>query len=308
MTLPAGILPPIVTPLVPSGEPDLASLDALVELVVAAGATGIVALGSTGECAALPPGVRGAVLHRVLERVAGRVPVIAGVPPVGSVMAAGEAASAARAGAAAVLVAAPAGTAWSDAELRMHFEHVAAHAAAPVIAYEVPSRVHVSLGVDLVASLAADGVIAAVKDSSGNLPRGRVLLETTRGIAGFRRYVGAEEAIDAALLMGYDGAVPGLSNVLPELHVALYRAACKKDWAAAAALQARILELRRIFEVPRPGGSFTAQAIGALKLGLVARGVLAHATLTPPHGGAEAEQRDPVARIVAAAMAEGLSV
>jgi 4-hydroxy-tetrahydrodipicolinate synthase len=301
--LPPGVIPPIVTPLLPSGRLDLESLDALLEFQLRAGVAGVLPLGSTGEAFALHPRDRAAVLRRVVETVGGRVLVLAGLPAIGTLAMAEEARAHVAAGADAVLAPAPAGTRLAPSELREHFRLVAEAAGAPVVAYEVPSRVHVTLDVALVLELARDGLVAGIKDSSCDLMRGRTMLESTRELPGFRCYVGGEEAMDVALLMGFDGAVPGLANIAPELHVELARHAADGDWPAARAVQSRIVSLARVFGVTRPGGSFDAQALGAMKLGLVGRGVIAHATLHPPLLGDEAAQREGVDRIVAEVLA-----
>ncbi|MDW5595530.1 dihydrodipicolinate synthase family protein [Conexibacter stalactiti] len=298
--LPAGMLAAMVTPLDAEGGLDLDSLDALVDALVAAGLDGLVPLGSTAENFDLGEGQRATVLARVLERTAGRVPVIAGVPPLGTPAAAAEARAYAAAGADAVLVSAPGWSAWSPDELRRHFELVAEAAGVPLVAYEVPSRTGGNLlGVELLSRLAADGVVRGVKDSSGNLPAARLLVDATASAPFFRKWTGVEESIDGALLGGFDGAVGGLANFAPRDYAALWAAARAGDWKAASAAQARLVAARAIYMVPRRDASFTGQAVGALKAALVAQGVLAHATMAPPMLANDPEQEAAVARLVA---------
>ncbi|HXF73982.1 MAG TPA: dihydrodipicolinate synthase family protein, partial [Actinomycetota bacterium] len=66
------------TAFAPGGELDLASQGRLVEAVLSWGADGLVALGVTGEAAALDPDERDAVIRRVVEAAAGRAPVVVG--------------------------------------------------------------------------------------------------------------------------------------------------------------------------------------------------------------------------------------
>lgn len=298
--LPAGMLAAMVTPLDRDGQVDLASLDALVERLVGAGLDGLVPLGSTAENFDLSDAQRATALQRVVEKTAGRVPVVAGVAPLGTAAAIAEAKRLAAAGADAVLVSAPGWSAWSQDELRRHFELIAAAIELPLVAYEVPSRTGGNLlGVELLSSLAADGVIHAIKDSSGNLPAARLLTEATAELPFFRKWTGVEESIDGALLGGFDGAVGGLANFAPEQYAALWAAARAEDWDAVRAAQAKLVAARAIYMVPRSGASFTAQAVAALKAALVAQGVIAHATMAPPMGAADAEQEAAVARLVA---------
>ncbi|MDO8187098.1 dihydrodipicolinate synthase family protein [Conexibacter sp. JD483] len=298
--LPAGMLAAMVTPLDGDGELDLASLDRLVDALVGAGLDGLVPNGSTGENWNLSETQRAVVLSRVLEHAAGRVPVVAGVPPLGTPAAAAEARAAAAAGADAVLVSAPAWSAWSEDELRRHFTLVAEAAGVPLALYEVPTRTNGNtLSVDFVTALAEEGIAHAIKDSSGNLPRARLLNDATRELPFFRRWTGVEEAIDGALLGGADGAVGGLANVAPRAYAELWKAAQAGDWAAAATAQQTLVEARSIFMVPRRDASFTGQAVGALKAALVAQGVIAQATMAAPLLPSDPEQEAAVAALVA---------
>ena len=104
-----------------------------------------------------------------------------------------------------------------------HFRAVAAAAPArpSCLAYNIPSRVNVALEPALMCELAGEGVMAGVKDSSGNVEAQRLLAEATADIDGFRRYTGSEFAIDGLLLGGFHGAVPGLANVFAPWHVEL---------------------------------------------------------------------------------------
>ncbi len=199
-----------------------------------------------------------------------------------------------------MLVSAPAWSAWSDDELRRHFTLVAEAAGVPLALYEVPSRTNGnSLSVELVVALAQEGVVQAIKDSSGNLPRARLLNDATGELPFFRRWTGVEEAIDGALLGGADGAVGGLANVAPRAYAELWKAARAGDWAAAAQAQQTLVDARAIFMVPRRAASFTGQAVGALKAALVAQGVIAQATMAAPLLAEDPEQEAAVAALVA---------
>ena len=175
------------------------------------------------------------------------------------------------------------GFALSHEESLRYFATVAAAVApVPVVAYNVPSRVGVNLEPALIAELATSGVIAGVKDSSGNLEAHRLIAGFTAGVEAFRRYTGSELCIDGALLAGFVGAVPGLANVFVDHHVALLAAAASGDWPAAAAEQATIVAAARLYDVPRGSTSFSGAAIGALKEALVQLGVITTARTADP--------------------------
>lgn len=263
--LPRGIVTPLVTFLGADGDPDAAAMTTLVESQLSAGIHGVLAVGSTGELGTLTPARRTRTIEIVADAAAGRVPVWAGVVGHGTDDAVLAARDAASAGATALLVLPPMFFDSSDSELERHFTVVAESVDLPVIAYDVPPRTPRKLPVDVVANLAAAGVLRGVKDSSGDLTAGRLMVEAVSGVDGFRSYIGSEITIDAAFLLGFDGIVPGFANVLPGPAVELFDAALSGRVDAEA--QRRYLELFEVLRVPLAGAGGPAAAINALKTG-----------------------------------------
>lgn len=138
--------------------------------------------------------------------------------------------------------------------------------------------VHTKLSPELVLELAADGVLAGLKDSSGDLASFRSVVtgaHTNPGITGFSVLTGSELVVDSALALGADGAVPGLANVDPEGYVRLYRFCREGDWGRARAEQERLCALFGIVGVGDPGRMGGSSAgLGAFKAGLYLRGVI----------------------------------
>jgi 4-hydroxy-tetrahydrodipicolinate synthase len=277
-----GVIPPIVTPMRPDGTADLSSLRSLIDHLIAQDVTGLLVLGSCGENAAIPLDERIAVAGAAAEQARRRLHLTLGLPALGTREAARNAAELAATGVDSLLVPAPYGFPLSQGELRRHFEAVAEACGIPLLAYNIPARVGVWLEPELLADLAADGTIQGVKDSSSNIEKERVIAEATAGLEGFRRYTGSEECIDALLLGGYHGSVPGLANPFAPFHVALADAASAGDWPRASELQGRIVALSALYRHPLPGGGFSAQAIGALKEALRQQGVIEHSTTAFP--------------------------
>jgi 4-hydroxy-tetrahydrodipicolinate synthase len=294
-----GVVVPMITPLKPGGGVDAESTASLTRHLAGAGVTGLLVLGSTGENGALSRDERRAALAAVLDAAPEGVHVMAGVPSLGTPDAAADAADYAALGADSILLPAPAGFPLSQDEIGDHFRTVAAAAAIPIEAYEVPGRVHVSLGTDLLVELAREKVIAGVKDSSGNLGAARARSERLReeGL-GIAHFTGSEECIDGFLLGGGDGCVPGLANVVPELHVELTRHAAAGDWPRASEVQGRIVSWLPVYAQPVAGGSFMAQAMGGLKEALVQLGVIAHSTVAAPFRQADEALTAHVARLL----------
>ena len=145
-------------------------------------------------------------------------------------------------------------------ETETHFRSIHAAVDAPVFAYDVPVRTHFKLPTDLLVRLGRDGVIAGVKDSSGDDVAFRQLLLAARGIDNFDIFTGHEVVVDGALLGGAQGVVPGLGNVDPRGYRNLVDAAVSGDWAGAAAEQDRLADLFEI--VYTPNGRVSGGAAG----------------------------------------------
>jgi 4-hydroxy-tetrahydrodipicolinate synthase len=280
--LPSGVIPPILTPLTPERELDIRSLERLCGFLLDAGVAGVFVAGSTGEAAYLTDELRARVLQVVVGVTAGQVPVLVGVIDMTTPRVVEQARAAARHGANALVATAPFYAPTHPAEIDLHFRTLRAAVDLPIVAYDIPSAVHTKLPADLVATLAREGVLAGVKDSSGDLDGFRDVT-TPAGAPSFKAYTGSEVHADLALLLGAAGLVPGLGNVDPAGFVRLYQASRRGDWTAAMAEQERLRRLSRIITVgdQRRMGRYSS-AIGAFKSALVQRGILAHATTSLP--------------------------
>ncbi|MEU1373629.1 dihydrodipicolinate synthase family protein [Streptomyces triculaminicus] len=282
----SGVVPPLCTPLTADGEVDRRSLGSLVEHVLAAGAHAVFVLGTSGESAHLTDAQRAAALAAAVEAIAGRVPVLAGVIDMTTARVLDHARAAAALGADALVATAPFYTGTHPAEVADHFRRVRAGAGLPLLAYDIPSAVHSKLTAPTLLELAEDGTLAGLKDSSGDLGALRRLLVALRerGRAhDFAVLTGSELTVDAALLAGADGVVPGLGNVDPAGYVRLYEHARAGRWAEAAAEQDRLTAL---FALVDAGGtaemSGSAAALGGFKAALRALGVIECAATAAP--------------------------
>ncbi|MEU0048429.1 dihydrodipicolinate synthase family protein [Streptomyces sp. NPDC006309] len=305
MTFPApltGVVPPVCTPLTPEREVDVPSLLRLVGHLVEGGVHGLFLLGSTSEAAFLTDAQRRQVVAAVTAHVAGQLPVLAGAVDMTTPRVLEHVAAVTSAGAQAVVVTAPFYARTHPAEIVHHYRRIAAASPVPVIAYDIPAAVHTKLPAELLLGLAGDGVLAGVKDSSGDLAAFREVVTGARAHPGFGVLTGSELITDAALALGADGAVPGLANVDPHGYVRLYRLCRAGDTEGARAEQERLCALFGLTGVGDParmGGS--SSALGAFKAALHLRGVIdCPVTAEPqvPLSGAEVER---VGRFLAAA-------
>ncbi|WPO73835.1 dihydrodipicolinate synthase family protein [Streptomyces sp. KN37] len=306
MTLPTlltGVVPPVCTPLTPDREVDTASLVRLVDHLVAGGVNGLFVLGSTSEVAYLTDRQRAVVVDTVVRHVGGQLPVLAGAIDMTTPRVLDHVRMLTEAGADAAVVTAPFYTRTHPAEIARHFRLIAAHSPVPVLAYDLPVSVHVKLGADLVLELAAEGVLAGLKDSSGGEGAFRSVVIGKRSVPrAFSVLTGSELTVDSALAMGADGVVPGLGNVDPAGYVRLYAACREGDWVRARAEQERLCGLFGMVTAGDParmGGS--SSALGAFKAALHLRGVIACPATAEPQIPLSQRERETVGKRLAAA-------
>lgn len=293
-----GIIPPILTPMKPDRTIDTESLRQLVTRQIEAGVHGVFPLGSTGEGTQLDDDQRRTVLETVIETVAGRVPVLAGILSSSTRRTVTQGQMVREYGVQGVVMTAPYYYTNSQAEIIAHFRAVREAVELPIIAYNIPSMVKVDLHKNTIRTLAEEGTIAALKDTSADLSATRAIMLACRDIDTLSVLTGLEFVTDLALEMGLDGAVPGLANVAPADYVAIYDAIKAGDLARARYHQERMIALFDICYHGHPQASFSAGAFGGFKAALVHLGVIEHDTVMSPMIVMEAEARARVREVL----------
>jgi 4-hydroxy-tetrahydrodipicolinate synthase len=263
--LPEGIVTPLVAFVDERGVPDTEATTALVDHQVRGGVAAVLVNGSMGELGNLTAPQRVVMVDTVVTAAARRIPVWAGVGALGTAEAIAGAVEAESAGADALLVLPPLYFVTSDAEVERHFGAIADAVSIPVLAYDLPQRAPRKLAPESIARMGRSGVLAGVKDSSGDMTLGRRVCLQTAEIAGFRCYAGTELAIDAAPALGFAGSVPGLANIFPDVAAAADAAAREGDRAAAARAQAVYADLLALLSIPLEGAGASTVAFNAFK-------------------------------------------
>jgi 4-hydroxy-tetrahydrodipicolinate synthase len=280
-----GLVPPVVTPLAESGEVDTVSLEKVVARLIEAGSSGLFALGSSGETAYLEDDQRDLALEVIIKTASGLVPVIAGAIEPATARTVGRIRAAERLGAQAVVATAPFYTIVGPAEVERHFRAVHAATDLPLFAYDIPVCVHHKLSNELVVSLAQDGVLHGIKDSSGDDVgfRQLLLLLEEAGLPNFSTLTGHEVMVDAMLFAGAKGSVPGLANVDPAGYARLHAAVAAGEVATARVEQERLIRLFRIVNAADPAttAGFTRGA-GSFKTALAVLGVISSNAISMP--------------------------
>ena len=281
-----GVVIPLCTPLRSDGGIDSPSLRRHLDHLIDHGVDGVFALGTCGEFGFLTDEQRVEVVRTTVEHVAGRVPVLVGVSDTSSERAAAQVRLLMGLGADGAVATAPFFAETGPAEIAAHFRRIKQELGElPLYGYENPPRVNgVSIPVETVLDLAADGTFAGFKDSSGDLDYLAALLagRDERGLDGFRILSGSETLAAESLRAGADGLVPGLGNVDPAGYVRI-QATAGVDDAACDAEQQRLRELFAIVAIPTHtpmGGS--SRALGAFKAGMRLLGLIDEDRCAPP--------------------------
>jgi 4-hydroxy-tetrahydrodipicolinate synthase len=281
-----GVIPPVVTPRHADGSIDTDSLTNLTRHLLDGGVSGLFVLGSSGEVPYLTNAERELVVSTIAAENAAagaaRVPLIVGANEQTTNRVIEEARKVIDLGADAIVVTSMYYAIGNAEETETHFRAVHDAVSAPIFAYDVPVRTHFKLPTDLLVRLGRDGVIAGVKDSSGDDVGFRQLLLAARDIPNFDIFTGHEVVVDGALLGGAQGVVPGLGNVDPRGYRNLLDAAAAGDWAKAAAEQDRIADLFEIVYTPNGRVSGGAAGLGAFKTALQLMGIIESNTMSAP--------------------------
>ncbi|WP_321871579.1 4-hydroxy-tetrahydrodipicolinate synthase [Paraburkholderia tropica] len=213
MSIFSGIWIPLVTPF-REGAVDHDALKALVTHYVQAGVAGFVALGTTGEPAALSDREQDAVLGTVLA-ASGALPVVAGVSGNNIELVRERVATLNTTSIAGFLVAAPYYIRPSQAGIAGYFTSVADESRKPVILYDIPARTGVSLELATMLELAAHDRIVAVKDCGGSLDKTCALILDRR----LQVLCGEDIEIFSALCAGASGAISASAHLRPDSFV-----------------------------------------------------------------------------------------
>ena len=207
--------------------------------LVDSGCDGVCPNGSLGEYQTLTDDERAAVVRTAVEAV-GAERVLPGVSAYGSGAAVRWAEQAGDAGCQGVLCLPPNAYRADDEAVVEHFRAVA-RVGLPVVAYNNPYDTRVDLTPELLARLAGEGLIVAVKEFSGDVRRAYRIAELAPNL---ELLIGADDVVVELALAGVVGWIAGFPNALPELCVELYRTAVT-DPAAAVPLYRALHPLLR---------------------------------------------------------------
>ena len=240
-TIFTGMATAIVTPMHTDGSIDYEALGRFVEFQIGSGINGLVVMGTTGENATIEPEDQKKVIAYTVEKVAGRVPVIAGTGTNNTEHVLHNTRNACQVGADAILVVTPYYNKATQNGLVTHFTAVADESTLPVILYNVPSRTGCNLLPKTVAKLSEHPNIAAIKEATGSLAQ---MIEIMHLCGDKIDVYSGEDGLTVPMMaMGAKGTISVLSNVAPRQSVAMTDAFFAGRVQEAADWQYKLLPL-----------------------------------------------------------------
>ena len=239
-TLFRGAATALITPLTQDGI-DYAAFGRLIDWQIEAGIDALVIAGTTGEGSTLTDEEHREVIRFSVEKVAGRVPVIAGTGSNDTDYAISLSRYACDVGADGLLVVTPYYNKATQKGLVTMFTAIADAVTKPVILYNVPSRTGVNIEPSTYAALADHPNIIGIKEANGNISK----IVETAALVGDRLdiYSGNDDQIVPILAMGGSGVISVLSNVMPGATAEICRRFFDGDVRGSAALQCRLMPL-----------------------------------------------------------------
>jgi len=249
-----GVFVPNVTPFA-DGEVDEESLRRLVDYLIDGGASGIVPCGTTGESATLSHNEHVRVIEVVVEQVAGRVPVVAGIGTndtretislIDRVQG--------------YLVVCPYYNRPSQDGIVKHFQAVSGATSRSILVYNIPMRTGRNIDVGTVVKLSQIPNIVGIKDASGDINQSMSILASTGD--GFSMLSGEDHLLFSICCLGGHGGIMASAHVLPGEFLALNDAAREGNLDEARRLHYHLLPLVRVmFKEPNPSPAKAAMKL-----------------------------------------------
>jgi 4-hydroxy-tetrahydrodipicolinate synthase len=252
--VPSGVGVALITPFNKDLSIDFEGLERLLNLCIQGGVDYFVVNGTTAENPTLSKEERYGVLDFVLEKNAGRLPVIFGIGGNNTVAIAQEIADFDVAGVSAILSASPYYNKPTQEGIYQHYKALSEASKLPIILYNVPGRTGSNISAETTLRLAEDFAnIVAIKEASGNLDQ---ITELVLGRPdGFKIISGDDNLTFAMLGLGCDGVISVSGQGVPEVFCRVYDEALADHWSAAKEAHLSLFKLTNLlFAEGNPAG------------------------------------------------------
>ncbi|QFQ89495.1 dihydrodipicolinate synthase family protein [Paracoccus kondratievae] len=283
-----GIYTPLITPFHADGSIDYDALADLVERLVAAGVHGLISGGSTGENYAETVEERLDLARFILERAAGRLPVLVGTGAMRTPDSIALAQGARQMGADGLLLGTPPYSVPTERENALNALAIDRAADLPIVLYNYPGRMGVEMGREFLDRVGRSRNVIGIKESSGDINRLHLL---ARDYPHIQLSCGMDDQALEFFAWGARSWICAGSNFLPEEHVALYEACVVRgDFTRGRQIMSAMLPLMRVLE---QGGKF----IQCVKHGVETTGLRA-GTMRPPLKGLNKDEKRALEQVI----------
>ena len=203
----------LVTPF-KNGEVDFEKYGELIDWQIEKGIDAIVTCGTTGEGSTLSDSEHKKVMKYCVEKVDGRVPVIAGTGSNDTAFCLQLSQYAVSIGVDGIMLVTPYYNKTTQRGLVNHYRFIAERVDVPILIYNVPSRTGLRIEADTVLELAKIKNIVAMKDATGDISYAAEVMSKLRG-TDFAIYSGNDDMVVPLMSLGAMGVVSVVSNVMP---------------------------------------------------------------------------------------------
>ena len=194
-------------------EVDYDALDELIEMHIAHKTDAIIICGTSGEASTMPNEEHIEAIKHTCDKVAGRLPVIAGTGSNDTAHAVYLTKAAVDAGADAILSVTPYYNKANESGLIAHYKEIAENCDAPISLYNVPSRTGVNFSIPVLKELAKVENIVALKEASGNIS---YAAKVAAEVPELPMYSGNDDMIVPMMALGGVGVISVVANILPD--------------------------------------------------------------------------------------------
>ena len=237
----SGVLTALVTPFNTNGKLDMSALDRIVDFQIENGVNALVPVGTTGESPTVNHEENMEIVERVIQRAAGRIPVIAGTGSNSTKEAVKMTKIAKILGAYASLQVAPYYNKPTQEGLYRHFTTIADSVDLPMIIYNIAGRTSVNIETPTLMRIAKHPNAIAVKEASGDLSQMMDVISSKS--KDFTVLAGDDNIALPLTLLGASGVISVASNIVPRYMCQMITAARKDNLEEARTMHYKLLPL-----------------------------------------------------------------
>ena len=277
-----GVIVPILTPLNSDETVDTQSLRRLANYLIDNGVHGIWISGTTGEFASLSDQQRLISIETLVDEVAGRIKVIGNVSGPSTELSLKMAIDVQEMALDGIAVTPPYYYPHSQDELLDHYRYISDRSGLPLWVYNIPQTVKTAVAPATVATLASEGAVVGVKDSSG---AGELLAELNvlceQGNISLLRFLGTVYRVTTAGALGVQGVIPAIANLAAKASAQGWEAGERGDAETVRSCNAQLVIAGKVALLAKGGGP-NAAAFSGMKSALKLMGILDSDTVSRP--------------------------